>query len=547
MRNLQVHLQIYKYPQQIKLTNGPRIRRVKCDEGRPSCHRCTSTGRKCDGYVQTAQTRTQLSINPNALPKNVTKSPNTSGLNNEFENDAFQYYLSKTTRKTNAFFNSDFWDRLVLQISHSEPAVKHAVLALGSLHRSWEKNHQKFILDKTALFQYNKALSYASKMISQSQSHGTRDRESLEKLLVSCILFICYENLVGNYGSAQMHLKNGLSILLGHSGKMLPGPAQEIEDDVIHLLGRFDLQAMIFSDDISPYQYLLSELDGPTLTPLPAKFSSLSEARQALFDLTRHIFRFGEVVYKPGDPGPQFHLQKEQCETDLRAWISLFESYVSHLSLSEAKKQRHAITLLRIYQITVTYIVTAGFTGQECAYDNNMPQFKEILSMVESIQVGGYSGLAQTEESTARTCSSSSDTDSDSTSTPRILKCAKTQPFFSLELGITIPLFNFAIKCRDPILRRRAIAIMRFANRREGLWDSTAAADVAQRVVDVEEEGAVAIRGVVISASQIPEDRRIVIVQSMVNVEKGLVRLRLLSRPNPASEDFMVREEWVQY
>src|SRR6266849_4477675 len=28
----------------------PRARHVKCDERRPSCLNCTSTGRKCDGY-----------------------------------------------------------------------------------------------------------------------------------------------------------------------------------------------------------------------------------------------------------------------------------------------------------------------------------------------------------------------------------------------------------------------------------------------------------------------------------------------------------------
>ena len=27
-----------------------KIRRVKCDEARPNCVRCTSTGRRCDGY-----------------------------------------------------------------------------------------------------------------------------------------------------------------------------------------------------------------------------------------------------------------------------------------------------------------------------------------------------------------------------------------------------------------------------------------------------------------------------------------------------------------
>jgi hypothetical protein len=30
---------------------GYRIRKVKCDEVKPSCNRCTHTGRKCDGYA----------------------------------------------------------------------------------------------------------------------------------------------------------------------------------------------------------------------------------------------------------------------------------------------------------------------------------------------------------------------------------------------------------------------------------------------------------------------------------------------------------------
>jgi hypothetical protein len=36
-----------------------RIRRIKCDEGKPSCFRCTSTGRKCDGYLPIPATKAQ--------------------------------------------------------------------------------------------------------------------------------------------------------------------------------------------------------------------------------------------------------------------------------------------------------------------------------------------------------------------------------------------------------------------------------------------------------------------------------------------------------
>lgn len=35
-------------------TKFATVRRVKCDEARPSCLRCASTGRKCDGYASLA-------------------------------------------------------------------------------------------------------------------------------------------------------------------------------------------------------------------------------------------------------------------------------------------------------------------------------------------------------------------------------------------------------------------------------------------------------------------------------------------------------------
>lgn len=37
-----------------------RMRKVKCDEQRPSCQRCISTGRTCDGYTGLPFTRSDL-------------------------------------------------------------------------------------------------------------------------------------------------------------------------------------------------------------------------------------------------------------------------------------------------------------------------------------------------------------------------------------------------------------------------------------------------------------------------------------------------------
>src|SRR3569833_880855 len=40
-----------------------RIRKVKCDETKPFCHRCVSTGRACDGYESPFRIFTSKTVN----------------------------------------------------------------------------------------------------------------------------------------------------------------------------------------------------------------------------------------------------------------------------------------------------------------------------------------------------------------------------------------------------------------------------------------------------------------------------------------------------
>ncbi|MCJ1323465.1 hypothetical protein MMC10_000125 [Thelotrema lepadinum] len=62
-------------------------------------------------------------------------------------------------------------------------------------------------------------------------------------------------------------------------------------------------------------------------------------------------------------------------------------------------------------------------------------------------------------------------------------------PCFSLDYGINVHLYIVAVRCRDPVTRRRAIALIRSANRFEGIWRSDIVAHVSERIVSLEEEG----------------------------------------------------------
>jgi len=60
---------------------------------------------------------------------------------------------------------------------------------------------------------------------------------------------------------------------------------------------------------------------------------------------------------------------------------------------------------------------------------------------------------------------------------------------FTLDGCVLGPLFFVALRCRHKILRRKAIALLRLTRRLEGLWDSHFLAQVAERVMEIEEEG----------------------------------------------------------
>lgn len=194
---------------------------------RPDCRRCLSTGRKCDGYSTLPFSRRDLQAASNSsatnclpisgwyvqngtLPRLVT-DPAFGGV---LEKRYFQFFRQKTVLSTNSLVDSRFWDRLVLQACHFEPAIKHAVLAMSSLHQlsalttdSDATQHHRLYADQ----QHQKALTAARALTSSSQP------QDMVRILIACILFIIFESVRGDYKASAMHLDSGRAIMAQHS------------------------------------------------------------------------------------------------------------------------------------------------------------------------------------------------------------------------------------------------------------------------------------------------------------------------------------------
>jgi hypothetical protein len=72
---------------------------------------------------------------------------------------------------------------------------------------------------------------------------------------------------------------------------------------------------------------------------------------------------------------------------------------------------------------------------------------------------------------------------------------------FLFDMEIVSPLYYVGMKCRHPVIRRRAIKILKRTQRREGLWDSNMAAAIAERIMLLEEANLTTLDG-----SELPKE-----------------------------------------
>ena len=115
-------------------------------------------------------------------------------LGNTAERRSFHFFRSRTAPQLSGYFASEFWDCLVPLSTHHQPAIRHAVLALASLHERFENNdssilcsHYDIAQGGFSLKQYNRAIACLIEPITAGR------QQALDTCLVTCILFACFE------------------------------------------------------------------------------------------------------------------------------------------------------------------------------------------------------------------------------------------------------------------------------------------------------------------------------------------------------------------
>lgn len=472
-------------PHMLLTRTSSRIRHLKCDEQKPACLRCTSSGRRCDGYVPAGVI--QLSVD---VP------------GDDEERRGYHFFRLKSVGVILGQQDADFWKSLFLQASHSQPAIKHALIAIASVHESIELsgtdigyNHAVARRRRAfSLMHYNKAIQL---LIRDTQASSDR----LATALILCILFIVFEEYQSGYTACDLHLRNGLAIFhqWRTSTALSTGPGKKlkywdglIKNHIAPVLNRLVMIASTFTDSRIHARDYITHPARPATLLVPPQFVSYTQARGVLDELMMWTFCLAENLEPSSVPRIRAMLEKT-LEDWLRAFTHLLETTETKLNPRDLQARR----FMQMYYHVSFIIVDAYLSEEELVFDKYTQRFREIVDMIQEILLMD-AGMDEQHKLS-----------------------------FSFDFGVTPPLYFTACHCRDPLIRRAALALMRTSHDKQGAWNSEHTAKCAEQIIKIEEAGLVSLK----SCNDVPGELRIRKVHTDVLHENGCIKMVYVHAP----------------
>ena len=504
------------------------VRHVKCDERRPSCLNCTSTGRKCDGYERGRAANHQQAMSSFGLARSCTS--NTSPWNDsqvtfaatlglpldEQNNHFFHSFLHGCVPSLTEAMDSEFWQSGVLRSSYS-PAVQHAAIALGAVYeqRMVRQNHHASLAsssnDKRLELLIFTRYAAAIRTLQHHIAESYQIPEMLEEIMIACLIFIFMEVLRGDDVAAVTHLDGAIQL---YSSAQLTGQPfiHDREKNVASNINmafasltktllRLDVQSVLYMGSRTPWNPEVMPVWFPTSEDIPATFETFLNARDTFYAHLANITNFltppegAEICFPGWSPHPvrgfdvytifhgstyrDYNLPKAATKRRhfmqiLSRWKSAFQGFLQE-GAAKTPEALAGCTLLWLAYYTTRIDLAVSYTDDECCYDEQLPSFKKIVELAEAYQkYSGHAPLSQPPRNPNSKLAGNMPS----------LKPKKTD--FKIYSTVCYPLYFTALKCRYKPLRQLALAMLRNTDS-EGVWDADMLARIAEFVVSVEE------------------------------------------------------------
>lgn len=434
-----------------------RRRKVKCDETYPRCRRCVSTGRACNTYLE------PLSSSLSSLHALVTSSS---------DKQALEWFKLRTITKLPGTFRCEFWSKLVLQAAASQPAPRHAALALGAAHRCLVLGKMDSEgMEMLAIRHHSSAIVHLQPCFSSIQ-----DINSLQIVLIVCLIFASLDALRGHMVSAQRHARSGLAILKLSESTI----GSQVDGWISEAFIRLQVQlALLRPSCTSSVCFLSQSSSSQSRNWIPRQFRSLKLAWDSLSAIMIDII-FLRQEYAQSISGQYdcarraaFAKQQQLALSGLRRWQTAYQNaydrgYLLDLAKFPPTEKTKATANIQVYHILTTIMAQMCLCpGDEMAFDTQNFHFAQLLGQLQILF-----GTDHSEHN------SSPETEAISQLDQSII-----------DLGCVIPLYYLATKCRVHNLRTSALRMLQCVHHREGLWDANIAALIAQKTIELEEGG----------------------------------------------------------
>lgn len=434
----------------------------------------------------------------------------------------FQLFQSHTANELSGYFDSMFWSCLVLQECHSEASIRHAVVALGALYKTLEKSSESPPSSPnpsgepvdSALGHWQVAVKSYSSACTALMSVSGSDSTANRTRLMASVLLACFDSFIGDHKQAIVQIQNGLRLLAQLRAQkrraFLSRSDEPVEDEIIQMFTRLAIQAKSYDMAFHfprPYvvQLIQPSVDPSSPTseesspaslhqePLPDKFSTLYEARLAWDSHCERTLRFTETLFSTAS-GPMGVLPRslqqfgQGFRSHIEAWSEAFGPILcSRAAPGVSSQEKAAIAVLKMTQVMGQILFSMTFSDSEGHFDHFNAQFREIVDLGREVVGDEERRAAEKRCPDPHTCRHHKAQDADIFGGHEYT-ASHIKPSFSADLGIVPPLYVVATKCRNPLIRRQAIQLLRSSSRREGMWDSELTARIGSWIMDIEEE-----------------------------------------------------------
>jgi hypothetical protein len=254
---------------------------------------------------------------------------------------------------------------------------------------------------------------------------------------------------------------------------------------------------------------------------IPLSFSSLKQARLSLENIRSaaiHVIQSLNPASENRDKNIfTVHLTCSSSLLKLRQWSSAFDSFLQSKANHADRGTQEGIHIMKLHRILMGLnfgMNLMRLDKDECAWDDYTSQFDAKAISDLSISTVPSNGRRKAE--------------------------------LCLDIGIVLPLYFVAVKCRQGSTRWKAIEILMKTERQEGVWNSILTGRVAKRLVQIEEEG---LCGVIV-AKDVLKEKRVEGVEVRFDMEdrRAFLKYRRLTQyESGVPKGPVVVEEWVEW